>query len=159
MTKSGALRLEIERFLYEEAALLDNRQFDEWLTLFAEDGSYHVPNDDDEVRPGDAGALIYDDYRAIAARVRRFQHPAALTQIPPPKTRHFITNVVVNPGPDDEVTVTSYQIVYASRRGQDKQYPGSMEHVLRRDGDRWRIRRKKVCLITGDKALASLPIL
>ena len=159
LTEVDALRLEIERFLYKEALLLDQRRFDEWLALFVEDATYVVPNDADEVNPSEAGALIFDDYRAISARVRRFQHPAALTQLPAPKTRHFISNVLVEPSSGDDVAVTSYQVVYVSRRGHDTTYPGSSEYLLRRVGDDWRIRRKKVCLINSDQALSSLPIL
>ncbi len=159
LTALDALRLEIERFLYKEASLLDQRRFDEWLALFAEDATYIVPNDGDDLNPSEVGALIFDDYRAISARVRRFQHPAALTQIPAPKTRHFISNVLVDPGGDNDVGVTSYQVVYVSRRGRDTTYPGSAEYLLRRVGDDWLIRRKKVCLINSDRALSSLPIL
>jgi p-cumate 2,3-dioxygenase subunit beta len=34
---------EIERFLIDEAALLDEWRLEEWLALFAEDGHYLVP--------------------------------------------------------------------------------------------------------------------
>ena len=37
------LRARIEEFLYREAELLDERRFNEWLELFAEDASYVVP--------------------------------------------------------------------------------------------------------------------
>ena len=35
---------EIERFLIDEAALLDEWRLEEWLALFAEDGRYLVPS-------------------------------------------------------------------------------------------------------------------
>ena len=35
---------EIERFLVDEAALLDEWRLEEWLALFAEDGRYLVPS-------------------------------------------------------------------------------------------------------------------
>ena len=34
---------EIERFLYDEAFLLDERRFDEWLALFTDDARYRMP--------------------------------------------------------------------------------------------------------------------
>ena len=37
------MRDEVERFLYREARLLDERRFEEWMNLFAEDGYYWVP--------------------------------------------------------------------------------------------------------------------
>lgn len=35
---------EIERFLIDEAALLDEWRLEQWLALFAEDGRYLVPS-------------------------------------------------------------------------------------------------------------------
>ena len=37
------LEREIERFLYHEAELLDERRFSEWIELIADDIHYHVP--------------------------------------------------------------------------------------------------------------------
>src|SRR5665213_3588512 len=37
------LREEIEEFLYEEAALLDERHYAEWLALLSDDMSYFMP--------------------------------------------------------------------------------------------------------------------
>src|ERR1700735_506627 len=37
------LREEIEEFLYEEAALLDERQYAQWLSLLTDDMSYFMP--------------------------------------------------------------------------------------------------------------------
>ena len=37
------LQYEIEKFLYEEAALLDGRKYADWLELFAEDVRYWMP--------------------------------------------------------------------------------------------------------------------
>jgi hypothetical protein len=41
-----ALRLEVEGFLIEEAALLDAWDLDAWLELFTDDGKYVVPATD-----------------------------------------------------------------------------------------------------------------
>lgn len=37
------LRLEIEEFLSFEAELIDDRRYDEWLSLFADDLQYRMP--------------------------------------------------------------------------------------------------------------------
>ena len=37
------LREEIEEFLYEEAALLDERRYTEWLDLLSDDLTYFMP--------------------------------------------------------------------------------------------------------------------
>ena len=34
---------EVERFYYDEAALLDAHRYDEWLALFSDDAHYFMP--------------------------------------------------------------------------------------------------------------------
>ena len=41
-----ALRLDVEEFLYAEAALLDAWRLDDWLELFTADARYEVPSTD-----------------------------------------------------------------------------------------------------------------
>ena len=33
----------VEQFLFQEARLLDERRFEEWLSLFSDDGVYWIP--------------------------------------------------------------------------------------------------------------------
>ncbi len=42
-----------ETFLIQEARLLDERRFREWMELFAEDGTYWVPAVPDQASPFD----------------------------------------------------------------------------------------------------------
>ena len=154
-----ALHFEIEQFLFYEASLIDHRRLDEWLELFTEDATYCAPNGDEDSDPRQDGFIIFEDRRGIAERVRRLQHPAALTQIPPPRTRHMITNVVARESTNGEVVVTSNQVVCFARQGREVQYAGSWEHILTRADDGWRVRQKKVYLLTNDRAMAQIPVL
>jgi 3-phenylpropionate/cinnamic acid dioxygenase small subunit len=63
---------EIERFLIDEAALLDEWRLEEWLALFAEDGHYLVPPlDAPQADHQTTLFLIADDRRNLASRVRQ----------------------------------------------------------------------------------------
>ena len=44
-------RSAVEDFLYMEARLLDNRQFEEWMDLFTDDALYWVPAGRDDIDP------------------------------------------------------------------------------------------------------------
>lgn len=153
------LQHEIEQFLFQEASLIDHRRLDEWLALFADDATYCAPNATEDTDPSREGFIIYEDRRGLEERVRRLQHPAALTQVPPPRTRHMIANVVVHENGGGEVAVSSNQVVYFARQGNETQYAGSWEHTLRRTGDGWAIKQKRVYLITNDRAMSQLPVL
>ena len=152
------LQHEIEQFLFFEATLIDHRQLDEWLGLFSDDAIYCAPNASEESDPTREGFIIYEDHRGLDERVRRLQHPAALTQVPPPRSRHMIANVVVTESADG-VAVSSNQVVYFARQGAEAQYAGSWEHLLVRDGERWKIKRKKIYLLMNDRPMSQLPVL
>ena len=62
-------RAEVEDFLYAEAALLDEWRLDEWLALFTEDGTYHVPSTDEP--DGDPGSTLFDRRRRVAPALAR----------------------------------------------------------------------------------------
>ena len=69
---------EVEQFYYEEAALLDDRRFTEWLALLAADIHYWMPirrtvmADDLENELTKPGSMAYfdDDKALLEARVR-----------------------------------------------------------------------------------------
>ena len=58
-----------------EARLLDERRFDEWLALFADEAWYWMPASWDQQSPEDALSLVYEDKRLLALRVRRLASP------------------------------------------------------------------------------------
>jgi p-cumate 2,3-dioxygenase beta subunit len=74
---------EIERFLVDEAALLDEWRLEEWLALMAPDVRYLVPPlDAPDADHRDSLFLIADDRRTLASRVRQL-----LSGTPGPRTR------------------------------------------------------------------------
>ena len=56
-------RIDIEEFLYREAALLDAWKLEEWLALFTEDAHYFVPTvgTATDVQPDNTLFYIADD--------------------------------------------------------------------------------------------------
>ena len=43
-------QLSVERFLHRQAEVLDEKQWDDWLALFTEDGHYWMPAREDPNR-------------------------------------------------------------------------------------------------------------
>ena len=91
MAPSLALRLEVESFYYDEAALLDQRRYREWLDLFTDDTHYWMPVrrtkasnqlDGEFSRLGDMA--FFDDNKAmLTMRVRRLETGYAWAEEPP----------------------------------------------------------------------------
>jgi p-cumate 2,3-dioxygenase beta subunit len=141
------LRLQVEDFLYHEAALLDEWRLDEWLALFAEDCAYVVPTTDlPEGDPARDAVFIDDNYERLQGRVTRLKSRHAHREYPSSRTRHLVTNVrIVNAGAD-EVEAAAAFVVYRIRSGQVAPYIGHYRYRLARVEGGFRIRYKRATL-------------
>jgi biphenyl 2,3-dioxygenase beta subunit len=124
-----ALARRVETFLYDEIALVDERKFEEWLTLFSEDVRYFVPvrtiqnlqGRDREFSRDNELAHVDDNLEGLKMRVRRLQTGFSWAEDPPSRTRHFITNIRVKRLEQGEIEATCNLLVYRGRsdRQQD----------------------------------------
>lgn len=111
----------IREFMLREALALDERRFRDWLGFLAEDISYDVPLR--VVREGLAewelsptGRIFQDTKQTLEVRVRRLETDFAWAEQPPSRTRHYVTNVLIDDGEQEgEYEVTSYCLIYRSR--------------------------------------------
>jgi 3-phenylpropionate/cinnamic acid dioxygenase small subunit len=154
----AALTSELERFIFHEANLLDDRRYEEWLELLADDITYWIPNYAEDAPPGESGVIVFERLPALRARVARALDRMNPTQQPPARTRHFSTNVLVEPSGDELAVVTSSLLLYVSKDRRLLVYPGKCEHALRKVEGRWRIAAKTINLISNAEPLSSLPI-
>ena len=159
---------DIEQFMYQEARLLDTRRLHEWLELWTEDTHYWVPVRttrypriskaisiadqeryiEDEISKEDELAILDEDKDSLERRVARLDTGMAWAEDPPSRTRHLITNIEVHEtDKSDEVKVFSNFLMYRTR-GETEQdfYVGCREDTLRRDGNSWKISRRKAVL-------------
>ena len=143
----------VAEFLYREARLLDTRKFGEWLDLFCEDAVFWAP------AVGMDGAYTTDPETSLnfiyivgrvglEARVFRVESGGSLASNPLPRTRHLVTNVMVDADGAAEVSVfaNTQVVAFCEARGQQI-LNGSYEYVLRKENGRLRIARKKILLL------------
>lgn len=150
---------EVARFLYREARLIDEKRFDEWLSLFTEDAVYWCPANRDDADPMRSVSIFYDDAQRIKERVLRLKSGNAFSQDPPSRTRHLIANVEVSGEANGAVVVYSNFLILEVRQGAQRVHGGQYEHHLRRDDREWRIALKKVSLINNDLPVGNLTFL
>jgi 3-phenylpropionate/cinnamic acid dioxygenase small subunit len=163
----GVVR-EIERFLYREARLLDERRFHEWLELLADDVHYWMaarsnryPRSSKAIAildparyveadlTGDEELAILDETKeTLAARVARLDTGMAWAEDPPSRTRHLISNIDVEPGDKTaEFRVHANFIVYRSRAATEEDfYVGARQDLLRRVDGQLKIARRRLTL-------------
>ena len=121
----------IERFLIDEAALLDEWRLEEWLALMAPDSRYLVPPlDMPDADHRDTLFLIADDRRTLASRVRQLLSGTAWAENPRSRTRRLITNVRLLAAERGEARVTANFAVWRFQHEQADVYVGRYVHVL-----------------------------
>lgn len=155
---------EAEAFLYRKARLLDERRFDEWLTLFTADGLYWVPAEDSP-DPYAKVSLMHDDALRREERVFRITRTTAHSQDQASRTLHLVSNVEVEAG-WPEAVVRSNQIVAEIRAGggnyrhyelgEQRLLAARCEHRLRLESGAWRIARKTMWLLNRDMPIGNL---
>ena len=159
-------RQQAEDFLFEEARLIDDRLFEEWLNLFTADGIYWVPIDEDS-DPTRQTSILYDDQELRQILVFHMLHERNFAQSPPSRTLHQVSNVQVLEGDaGSEVLVRCNLVVYELRVGNHLQLglgdqralAGKCEYRLRYEAG-WRIALKKVVLINRHMPIINLSFL
>ena len=147
-TRAVVTRAEVEDFLYQEAALLDNWRLNEWQALLTDDATYYVPpNDQLESDHRSTLFLVADDRERIRQRVIRINDPNCHAEYPKSRTRRMISNVRILSVDGDLVTVAANFVCYRFRRYERiREYVGSYRHVLRRAGDSFRIKERRVLI-------------
>lgn len=136
---------EIERFLYREAELLDDRRYDDWIDLIAEDIHYHMPvrrnvkfgEQHRENSDSESEISWFDEgKRTLAGRVRQLNTGLHWAEEPFSRIRHIITNIQVGELRGDEVDVRSNFFVWTNRlRDEVNIFVGTRQDVLRRDSE------------------------
>ncbi len=155
------LRRQVEAFLIHEAALLDDRKFEDWRDLFDEKGYYWVPLRPDQTSPDEEASLFYDTREVMATRFERLRHPRIHAQTPPHRTCHLIGNVAVAEADNNgECTARSSLIMVDYRVRVQRMFAGKVQHRLRPEGGSFRILWKRVDLINCDDSfeLIAVPI-
>jgi len=140
-------RQEVEDFLYEEAALLDEWRLEEWLQLLTEDAAYYVPSTD--VPEGDHKTtlfLIADDATRIRSRVKQLLGKSAHAEHPHSRTRRMISNVRIRKTEGESISVTANFVVYRVRMEQTDTYVGRYEYQLVQHNGRLKIRERRAIL-------------
>lgn len=148
----GSLAAEAHELLAEEAHLLDDRDYEAWLALFADECLYWMPVDP-EVEDGTMRLnVFYDDRPAMEDRVARLSSGSAYTEEPISLTARTISVAQVRPGEDDGgCAVRSNFVLVAYRSGKQRVLGGRCLHRLARsDGGRLRIAEKRITLLGSD---------
>ncbi|MEZ2188594.1 3-phenylpropionate/cinnamic acid dioxygenase subunit beta [Corynebacterium sp. CCM 9204] len=132
----------ITRFLYDEAELVDNMEWDAWLETMHPDVYYWAPVRENRVfrerkhefYPRGTSVYFEENWEYLRQRVFRLQTQKAWAEEPASRTRHLVTNVRVDGREDGNFNVRSNFYIYRSRgeRYQDH-ISGERRDIIVRD--------------------------
>ena len=149
----------IERYLYQEAVLMDENRYDEWFALWAEDLLYWVPSNNDDADPMTHVQIIYDDRPTLEDRIERLKGGTAHSQDPKSRMRRLISNIEVEEDSNGDVIVASNFNLTEVRHGKQDTFSGRTFHQLRPDGSSFKMVSKKVLLVNNDEVIDNLTFL
>src|SRR5207253_10291925 len=157
---------DIAEFLYREAELLDERRYEDWLAVLADDIRYWMPmrrnvkfgEDEREFTRESTDIAWFDEGKdTLTRRVRQIQTGIHWAEEPQSRIAHLVSNVQLleatpSVAEPQEVSVKCRFLIYRNRVATETDLlVGKREDTLRRpngsnNGDGWQIARRKIIL-------------
>jgi len=151
----GALRKDadpqrrVEEFLFHQAELLDTKNWQAYIELFAEQGIYWMPARPDQTEWLDSPSIFAEDRPLMSVRMGRITHPNAWSQAPLWETNHIVGNIVIEEMTSAAIRVRSRFQVQELRRDSLRSFAGTYRHTLLVRGDDFKIELQRVDLMNA----------
>ena len=141
----------IQSFLYREARLLDDREWETWLTCYDDNVEYWMPcwTDDDELTKDpqtEVSLIYYSDRKGLEDRVFRIQTERSSASLPETRTNHMVTNIEILESRENEVDVRYNLHTLSFRYLKTDHFFGTIYVTIKKDGDELKISNKKIVL-------------
>ncbi len=148
------------QFVLNEARLLNDARYDEWLSLFAEDGHYWVPlGGDQQVNPVEHASIAYEDKLLLSTRIRRLKGSRAHSIEPGVRGMHLLQTPRIDSAstPGEQLVYTPF--LYVETRGDRlTNLVGIWRHVLRSTPTGFLMVLKRVDLLNAGAAHESIQL-
>ncbi|MDM0015359.1 3-phenylpropionate/cinnamic acid dioxygenase subunit beta [Variovorax sp. J22P168] len=156
------IRREIEEFLYDEANMLDDRQFNEWLATLADDLEYFMPMEFNvkfgeharrELSTRDKQMSWFNEGKwTLGKRAEQILTGVHWAEEPLSRVSRLVSNVQLsamrtNDEGELEVDVSSRFLTYQNRCEYEQYFfVGDRKDRMRRTADGWKLCRREIRL-------------
>ena len=154
-------RDQIIDFIYDEARMLDEGRYDEWLALWLEDGIYWMPLDYKQTDAKMTTSLMHEDMFMLKLRVERLNGARTFSQKPKSRCHHVIQRPFIDEfdeGAGRFKTNTSMHYV-ETRLDEQQLLALTATHDLALVDGKLRIANKRVDLLNSDAAFGNIQLL
>lgn len=160
-TTSACTASDLAAFVIHEARLLDERRWDAWYDLFAEDGRYWIPLQHDQADRLSHHSLMDEDRLLLRLRIDRLGHARAFSQQPASRSQHVLQAPQVerlDTGPAGHLMRTPF--LYLESRAEVQQVLGGVawHTVVEGPDGSLKIREKRINLLNCDAALPPIQL-
>jgi 3-phenylpropionate/cinnamic acid dioxygenase small subunit len=149
------LLAELEQLFYLEADLLDERRYEEWLELLADDFQWSMPLrmnvKFDEVpwrentRAGSETLWVDENKKTVTQRVQQILTGEHWAEEPFSRVSHLVTNIRLKEADSSSAALSARFLVYRNRMEAETDIlAGRRLDWLTRVGDEWRFSRREV---------------
>lgn len=145
-------------FVYEEARMLDDGRFDEWLQLWTPESFYWMPLEPGQQDAKHVTSLLYEDAFMRKLRVERFRGERTYSQKPRTRCHHVLQRPFVDRMDREKgefVTHTPFHYVEA-RLDEQILLAATARHELKLIDGALRISHKRVDLLNPDAAFGNI---
>ncbi|MBT9385326.1 benzoate 1,2-dioxygenase small subunit [Pseudooceanicola sp. CBS1P-1] len=141
----------IPQFLYREARLLDDRDWDAWVECYAPGATFWMPSwDDDDQLVEDpqshVSLIYYPNRQGLEDRVFRIKTERSGATMPEPRTCHMIANIEILEQRDGATDLRFNWHTLSHRYQTTMSFFGTSFYTLDTSGDTPLITAKKVVL-------------
>ena len=152
--------------LYDEAAALDERRFDDWGAMLAEDLIYQAPIRLTRTGPNrdrDVMRTMFhfdDDYASVMARMGRLTK-SAWAEDPPSRCRRFVTNVrVAERETAGEYEIVSYLLIERNRgdNPENERMTAERRDVWREVDGAYKLARREIIVDQSVLAMSNFAV-
>lgn len=149
------LAFEVQQFLFEEARVLDEERYEDWLAMLTPDIHYWMPGVQSRYRadaqrtPSDRVMAYFDDsIEELRLRIARTRQKTAWAEDPPTRHCHIITNVEVRctAALTDYLAHSCFVNVRNRNETEEQVLYGRREDVIRRTEGGLRLARRAIYL-------------
>jgi 3-phenylpropionate/cinnamic acid dioxygenase small subunit len=151
------LTSEVTDFLTYEADLLDERRYEDWLSLLADDYQYSVPlrinvmyedvAERENTREGGEVCWFDEGKDTAELRVAQLATGKHWAEEPVSRVSHLVTNIRLETDALPEVDVSCRFLVYRNRVADETDFlVGRRKDRLRRTADGWQVVRRRLLL-------------
>ena len=142
---------EIQAFVYREARLLDDRDWDAWLTCYSPQAVFWMPAWADDDRPtedpqSEISLIYYPNRDGLEDRVYRIKTERSSASMPEPRTTHQLSNLELLSRDGQKVELRFNWHTLSYRYQTVDSYFGTSHYTLDLSSGQPLIKRKHVVL-------------